>query len=90
MNVSKSTIARTAVLFVALINQILVVLGYEALPFEDEQVGEFVSTVLTVGAALVCWWKNNSFTKAAIMGDCLMCDIKAGGGSSDVQSKSRK
>lgn len=79
MNVTKATIARTAVLFVALVNQVLLMCGFEALPFEDEQVGEAVSMALTAAAAIVCWWKNNSFTKAAIMGDKLMGEIKTGG-----------
>lgn len=67
--VSKATIARTAMLFLAITNHILTAAGYEPLPFEDEHFGEMVSTVLLDGMALVCWWKNNSFTKAAQFGD---------------------
>lgn len=78
MNVTIATIARTSVLFVALINQVLMMCGFDVLPFEDEQVSELVTTVLTAGAAVVCWWKNNSFTKAAIAADAYMAEVKAG------------
>lgn len=67
--ISKATLARTAMLFLAMANHFLAAAGYEPLPFEDEHFGEVVSTVLLDGMAVVCWWKNNSFTKAAQFGD---------------------
>ena len=66
---SRGTIVRTIVLFVALINQVIILLGGDALPFDDTHVYEFVSTLLTTGAALAAWWKNNSFTERAILND---------------------
>lgn len=56
-----AVIVRTALLFVALLNQLLLVFGYTVLPVSEETLGELVSTVLTVGAALWAWWKDNSF-----------------------------
>lgn len=70
LNPSRGTIARTVVLFAALANQVFVLLGGDALPFDDTQIYEAVSCVLTVGAALLSWWKNQSFTQAAILADC--------------------
>lgn len=61
----KSTIARTVVLVLALINQVLVMFGINPLPFSDEGIYEAVTALLTVGASIWAWWKNNSFTKAA-------------------------
>ena len=61
----KSTIARTVVLILALINQVLVMFGVNPLPFSDEGIYEAVTALLTVGASVWAWWKNNSFTKAA-------------------------
>lgn len=61
----KSTIARTVVLVLALINQVLVMFGINPLPFSDEGIYEAVTALLTVGASVWAWWKNNSFTKAA-------------------------
>lgn len=67
--VTAGTITRTIVLILALVNQILSVTGHAVLPIEDAQVEIIVSTVWTMAASLWAWWKNNSFTKAAIAGD---------------------
>lgn len=67
--IEKMTIVRTAVLVFALVNQVLTISGYSPLPFTDEDFGQAVSMVLTVGASLWTWWKNNSFTQAAIAAD---------------------
>ena len=77
MKVSKETIVRTIVLIVALINQMLVISGKNTLPFTDEQVTEIISGILTTCASLWTWWKNNSFTKAAIEADKAMKEKKA-------------
>lgn len=69
MNISAGTIARTACLALALTNQILSATGHSVLPIEDAQVETLVTTVFTVGASLLAWWKNNSFTPAAIKAD---------------------
>ena len=68
MNVSAGTIARTIILALALVNQILSASGHAVIPIEDAQIETLVSTGFTVGAALVTWWKNNSFTAAALKG----------------------
>ena len=57
------------ILALALINQILSVYGIAVLPIEDGQVETLVSTAWTVAAAVAAWWKNNSFTSAAIAAD---------------------
>lgn len=69
MKISSGTIARTVVLVLALVNQVLSILGYKIIPIEDEQVNDFVTIAFTIGSALAAWWKNNSFTEAAIEGD---------------------
>ena len=75
-NVSKGTIVRTVVLIFALINQTLVMFGKNPFPFSDEQIYTAASTVLTIAASLVAWWKNNSFTKEAIEADTILKDLK--------------
>lgn len=67
--VKTDTIARTLALAIALLNQVLAVAGKETLPFGEEPVYQFVSLALTLATSLVAWWKNNSFTAAAIIGD---------------------
>lgn len=67
--VSAATIARTAMLALALINQILSALGKPVLPIESAQLEQLISTGFTTVSALVNWWFNNSFTLAALAGD---------------------
>ena len=67
--IKAGTIVRTVVLILALINQILLNTGHDVLPISDDDINTIVTTLLTVGAALVAWWKNNSFTKSAIKAD---------------------
>lgn len=71
----KSTIIRTVVLVLALINQILTATGHAIIPVGEEE----ISTVITVGAALWAWWKNNSFTKEAQEADEYLYRLKKGG-----------
>ena len=71
-NISAGTIARTAALALALTNQILSAAGKPVLPIEDSQLETLVTTGLTVAASLAAWWKNNSFTPAAIKADAAL------------------
>ena len=74
--ISAGTIARTMVLLLALANQVLSLCGIQTIPLADEDVSALVTTLWTVTAALVAWWKNNSFTKAALAGDAAMKEAK--------------
>lgn len=64
-----ATLTRTAVLILALMNQILSATGHSPIPVDDAQLEQLISTGITVGAAIWAWWKNNSFTKEAIAAD---------------------
>lgn len=75
--ISAGTIARTACLLLALLNQVLCAFGKSPLPIESETLNQLVTTSLTVAAALVSWWKNNSFTKEAIEADELFARLRA-------------
>lgn len=76
MKITAGTLARTIILALALINQILSASGHAVLPIEDAQVKTLVSTAWTVIAAVIAWWKNNSFTQAAIDADTVMKSAK--------------
>ena len=76
MKVSGQTIARTAVLALALINQLLTVFGQNPLPVNDNMVYETVSIVFTAAASLWAWWKNNSFTQNALKADSYLKNMK--------------
>lgn len=67
--ISAGTIARTACLLLALTNQILSACGKPVLPIESATVEQLVTAGITTVAALIAWWKNNSFTAAAIQAD---------------------
>lgn len=70
--VEKGTIVRTVVLVAALANQALTISGHSPLPFSEDEIAQGVSMFLTTAAALAAWWKNNSFTQAAIKADELL------------------
>ncbi|MCD8357361.1 MAG: phage holin [Clostridia bacterium] len=65
--IGADTIARTIILLLALINQILAIAGHSTIPFTDNDVYQIVSLCWTVAASLATWWKNNSFT-------CIACE----------------
>lgn len=74
--ISKGTIIRTIVLLITLVNSVLMMFGKQLLPIGENEVEGAVnavyaaiSAVAVVIASLVTWWKNNSFTKAAIAAD---------------------
>lgn len=67
--VTAKTWARTLVLLLALISQLCVILGKRSEAIDIDQWQEYVTYAFTVGASLVAWWKNNSFTKNAQTAD---------------------
>lgn len=77
--ISAGTIARTACLLLALANQMLSALGKPVLPIESATVEQLVTAGITTATALVAWWKNNSFTPAALEADKTFDRLKAQG-----------
>lgn len=63
--VTAQTWARTIVLLLALISQLAVILGKRSEAIDVDQWQEYVTYIFTVGASIVAWWKNNSFTDKA-------------------------
>ena len=70
--VSVQTWARTLVLILALVSQLFVILGKRTEAIDIEQWQEYVTYALTVGASIVAWWKNNSFTRKAQEADNIL------------------
>lgn len=62
---NKGMIVRTVILFLAWLNQFLVVNGYSPFPFDDAQVEMGVSLIITFAASVWTWWKNNALTRDA-------------------------
>ena len=69
-------ITRLAALVILLLNQTLITLGYNPLPFSDEQIYEAISSVLTVGVAIWTWYRNNDTTDEAVAGTAVTKDMK--------------
>lgn len=67
--ITAGTIARTAVL-------LLSAFGKSPLPIESATVEQLVTAGITTTAALIAWWKNNSFTKEAIAADKLYASLR--------------
>ena len=67
-----ATIARTVVLALALVNQLLSAAGKPVLPIDSASVEQWVTAGLTTAAAIWAWWENNSFTPEAIHADELL------------------
>ena len=77
--ISAGTVARTACLLLALTNQVLSALGKPVLPIESATVEQLVTAGITTVTALIAWWKNNSFTAAALEADKTYDRLKAQG-----------
>ena len=77
--ISAATLARTAALALALTNQVLSACGKPMLPIESATVEQLVTAGITTVTALVAWWKNNSFTPAALEADKTYDRLKAQG-----------
>ena len=77
MNVSQGTIIRTACLVLAIVNNALAIAGKSPLPIDDAMLTEVISFCFTVAASFAAYWKNNSWTKKAIMADEVLADLKA-------------
>nr|P36549.1 RecName: Full=Uncharacterized 9.7 kDa protein in cwlL 5'region [Bacillus licheniformis]BAA02646.1 XpaF2 protein [Bacillus licheniformis]prf//2009368C XpaF2 protein [Bacillus licheniformis] len=68
-NLDKGTVIRTVLLFVALVNQTLIMFGKSRLPISEDQVNTLAdalylagSTIFTIVTTLVAWFKNNYVT----------------------------
>ena len=75
-NNKSNAIVRLVVLVILMLNQALVTLGYNPLPFSDEQVYEAVSIIAVVVVAIWNWWKNNNVTDVALAGQSEIERIK--------------
>lgn len=79
------TVSRTIILVLTIINSFLAIIGKSPLPIDSDTVTQIVSLVATTLAALAAWWKNNSFSQAAMEGDIVMRRLKAGAEKADTE-----
>ena len=74
--VTPGTVARTLILALALINQILTASGHSIIAVSDDDINTLITTGFTVVSALIAWWKNNSFTRPALKADEVLREEK--------------
>ncbi|MGO4899796.1 phage holin [Bacillus sp. GM2] len=73
-HIDKGTVVRTVLLFIALVNQTLIIFGKPVLPVAEDQIHTLAdalysagSAAFTIAASLVAWYKNNYVTSKGKM-----------------------
>lgn len=67
--IKKSTIVRTILLLIVLINLILKACGVNLIPVDESAVYTIVELIIELAIIIVSFWKNNSFSPKAIKAD---------------------
>ena len=71
-------IIRIVVLVAALLNQALVAMGKNPLPFADETIYEIASVLVTIAVTVYAAWKNNNVTTFAKIAQKVLDALKKG------------
>lgn len=71
-------IIRIVVLAAVLVNQVLVAIGKNPLPFADETIYELASVIVTVTVTVYNAWKNNNVTNFAKIAQKVLDALKKG------------
>ncbi len=66
MKISKSTIFRSILIFLVVINLILKKAGIDPLQISDNELAQFLELIIEISAIIASWWYNNSFSKTAL------------------------
>ena len=75
--VTPDTIARTIFLLVSMINGAAAIFGFSKLDIDENTVYTVITGISVIVSAIVGFWKNNSFTSAAIEADKVKDSYKA-------------
>ena len=76
--VNKEAITGIAILLLALINATLQMFGINALPIENEEITNIISTLFLIATALYNTWKNRNLTTASQTAQTITDAIKNG------------
>lgn len=76
--ISKGTIIRTIMLVIVLINMALKAFGKPLIEIDEGSLGCFIEYAFNALVMVVSFWKNNSFSKAAIKADEILKKLKNG------------
>lgn len=75
-NVKKSTIVRTILVILVIINFVLEKRGIDIIPTDEYQIAMFVETAIEIAIIVVGFWKNNSYSPKAIKADEFLQNLR--------------
>lgn len=76
MQIKKTTIVRTIMTLIVVINLILKAFGINVIDVSENTVAAFVEAAVEIGAIVSAFWYNNSFTKEARQADEFFKQLK--------------
>ena len=76
MKISKSTIVRTILVALVIVNFVLERCGVDVIPTDESTIFMFVETVIEIAVIAVGFWKNNSFSEKAIKADAFLKELR--------------
>jgi SPP1 family holin len=76
MKITKSTIVRTILVALVIINFILERCGVDIIPADENFILMFVETIIEIAIIAVGFWKNNSYSKKAIKADEFLKELR--------------
>lgn len=77
-NISKGTIVRAIMFVIVLINLFLKAIGKPIIEVDEGSLGCFIEYAFSAAVLIYTFWKNNSFSKAAIKADEFLKKLKNG------------
>lgn len=77
-NISKGTIVRTIMLIIVIVNLILKACGKPLINVEEHTLFYWLEVILEIAVIITTFWKNNSFSQAAIKADDFLKKLKNG------------
>ena len=76
MKISKSTIVRTILVALVIVNFFLERCGIDIIPADEYTITMLVETGIEIAVLVVGFWKNNSFTPNAIKADEFLKNLR--------------
>ena len=72
----KTTVVRTVMFVIVVVNMVLKYTGKEQMDIDETTVYRIVECLVSVATFVLCFWKNNSFTKNAQAADKYLEELR--------------
>lgn len=76
MKITKSTIIRTVLVAIVLVNFVLEKCGVDVIKTDESTVSMWLEFVIEMAVIVVGFWKNNSFSENAIKADRFLAQLR--------------